>query len=132
MHDTRFTDGIQHLTARAIGDKNIIDKVICSLNHLSKLGYSTNKGSFFAEIESLCSDMTQKLKSDKGVILVGVSSTEKLEPFDRLLAHEIFHLVLIANGIWFQGIKEKYADLDEGLAILLERRYSKRRKDIVA
>jgi hypothetical protein len=74
--------------------------------------------------------MTQKLKADKGIILIGVSSTEKLEPFDKLLAHEIFHLVLISNGIWFQGIKEEYADLDEGLAILLERRYSKHRKDI--
>ena len=48
------------------------------------------------------------------------------------MAHEIFHLVFISNGIWFQGIKEVYCDLDEGLVILLERRYSKHRKDIAA
>ena len=83
-------------------------------------------------MESLHKDISKKLKANKGVILIGVSSVEKLEPFDKLLAHELFHLVLISNDIWFQGIKEEYDYLDEGLAILLERRYSKRKKDIAA
>ncbi len=132
IRDKRFTDTIQHLSARAISDKDIISKVTQSLDWLKRLGYPTDKGSFFFEMESLHKDISKKLKANKGVILIGVSSVEKLEPFDKLLAHELFHLVLISNDIWFQGIKEEYDYLDEGLAILLERRYSKRKKDIAA
>ena len=132
IYTTKFTDKIQYLSGRAMHDKNIIEKVRCSLNELKRLGYSTEKLSFFSEIESLCDNLLKTFKTNKWVILIGISSIEKLEPFDRLLAHEIFHLILIWNGIWFQGIKEEYNDLDEGLAILLERRYSKRKKDIVA
>lgn len=132
IYSTKFTDKIQHLSGRAIHDKSIIEKVIYSLNELKKLGYSTEKWSFFSEIESLCNQLLKSLKTNKWIILIGVSSIEKLEPFDRLLAHEIFHLILIWNGLWFQWIKKEYDDLDEGLAILLERRYSERKKDIVA
>lgn len=132
IYDSKFKELIQHLSARAIFDKNDIDKVMLSLNKLSKLGYPTNKGSFCSEMKSLFDEIIKKLKKKKGVILIWVSSTEKLEHFDKLLAHEIFHLILISNDIWFQWIKKEYDDLDEGLAILLERRYSKRQKDIVA
>lgn len=132
IYTNKFRDKIQHLSGRAIHDKNIIEKIICSLNELKKLGYPIQKWSFYNEIKSLCDQLLKTLKPNKWVILIGVSSTEKLESFDRLLAHEIFHLVLISNGIWFQWIKEDYDSLDEGLAILLERRYSERKKDIVA
>ena len=70
IYDTRFTEAIQHLSARAICDKDIIDGVIYSLNQLKKFGYPTNKGSFFSEIESLCNDIIQRLKVGKGVILI--------------------------------------------------------------
>ncbi len=132
IYTTKFRDKIQHLSGRAIHDKSVIEKVICSLNELKKLGYLTEEWSFFSEIESLCDQLLEILKPNKWAILIGVSSTEKLEPFDKLLAHEIFHLILIWNGLWFQWIKQEYDDLDEGLAILLERRYSERKKDIVA
>jgi len=36
----------------------------------------------------------------------------------------------MSNGIRFQGIKEEYDDLDEGLAIFLERRCTKNRNQI--
>jgi len=70
IYDTRFQDVIQRLSARAIYDKDIIDKVENSLNQLSKLGYSTSKGSFFSEVKSLCNDMTQSLKANKGIIFI--------------------------------------------------------------
>lgn len=132
IHSTKFKNLIKTLSARAIFDKNPIEKASESLNKLIELWYKTTKWTFYKEMQSLCEIMIKSIENKKGIILVWVSSTEKVQNFDNLLAHEIFHLIAISNGIWFQWINEKYADIDEWLANLLTRRYGKRWKDSTA
>ena len=84
------------------------------------LSYLENSNSDFVPIlKNLCSNLITKLENRKSIILIGVSRDEEIMPFDRLLAHEIFHLVLFDNKIVFEKINKKYSYLDEGLAIFL-------------
>lgn len=129
LDSKRYLEAINHLSGRAIHSKTIVDKVIRSLGYLEEIRYLSEKDSFMARMRSFCNKIINQLKINKGVIVVGVSPKEILKPFDELLAHELFHLVLTDNGIWFQGINEEYDYLDEGLATLLARKYSKNKKD---
>lgn len=130
IYDKRFTNLIKFISGRAFYDQNNVNKVLCSLNELEKIGYSTKKWSFVWKMKLFCNDINKKLKAGKWIIFIWISKKEKLEHFDRLLAHEIFHLVLMSNWIWFQWIKEEYDNLDEGLVNFLVHRYAKNKNQI--
>lgn len=116
---SRFLRRLKYLSARAIYDKRVSDKVMVGLNYFIKHYGTTAEKDFVMPMKQLCKHVNEALKKDKGVILLGVPPGKEPKPSKRLLAHELFHLVLIKNGFWFQGIKSKYDYLDEELASLL-------------
>ncbi len=113
LNSSRFKERIKHLSARAVSNIDIIKKVNLSLKYLQK------SDPLALEMNALCKRMVKKLEFGNGIILIGVSSKEKVMPFDRLLAHEMFHLVLAKNDIVFGDINQNFEYFDEGLAIFL-------------
>lgn len=109
-----FSESVKHFSGRAIYDRAVVKKVSLSLSYLKDINLN-----FIPEIENLCSKLNNEFEKGKTIILIGVSKKEKIENFDRLLSHEIFHLVLFSNKIRFESIDKKYSNLDEGLAIFL-------------
>ena len=121
-----FNESIKHFSGRAIYDKKVIKKVLLSLSYLED-----SNSEFVPLIKNLCNKIMNKIKCGKSVIVIGISRNEKVSSFDRLLVHEIFHLVLFNNGIIFENIDRKYAKLDEGLAIFLSYIWSGNAKKIL-
>lgn len=124
----RFLRLIKHLSGRAIYDKNIVKKVSSSLDYFVEIYGTSHEKDFITEIESLCNKLTKILNEDKGVIFIGYPPDDEIKPIIRILAHELFHLILIDNGFWFQGIRSKYDYLDEELANMLESEFTKNEK----
>jgi hypothetical protein len=112
LNGSKFKESIKHLSGRAIYDKKVIKKVILSLSYLKNSDLE-----FIPLLKNLCNRLINKLKIGESIILIGVSRYEKIMPFDRLLVHELFHLILFDNKIKFGEISKKYAKFDEGLAI---------------
>jgi hypothetical protein len=124
ISDSRFTDRISRLSGRAVYHKKFTVKVAKSLEHLRRLGYPAQ--GFISRMHSFCGKVNRELAQGKGVIILGIpreGEIATLGDMEYILAHEIFHLLLFKNGIYFEGIDKKYAPYDEGLAILLGHSY---------
>ncbi|MBT3940823.1 hypothetical protein HOD83_02995 [Candidatus Woesearchaeota archaeon] len=121
LEDRRFTKRLDSVSGRAIYHKAVVRRALLSVGYLKETGF-TDKA-FILKMNVLCRKFLRKLERKQGIVLIGVPMQGALESFDRLLAHEVFHLALMKKQIWFQNIDKKYAYLDEGLAHLLSAYY---------
>jgi len=129
LKDKRFLNRITRLSGRAIWSNSVVDSMLESLGYLEEIGYPKGKGGLVWSMKSLCRKIQTSRKAKKGVILLGFPKQREVAPFGNLLAHEVFHIVLMRNGIFFQEIDERDEYLDEALADMLYLFYSESRKD---
>ena len=121
LKDKRFTSRLDSISGRAVYHKVVVRRALQSVGYLKDTDFPDIK--FISRMDALCKKFLRKLDAKCGIVLIGVPRLGALERFDRLLAHEIFHLALMKKQVWFQGIDKRYAYLDEGLAHILSYAY---------